>query len=105
MAAKVLENDKVNIRMPDGLRNRIKAAAALHGRSLNNEIVVALLDRFPELPSEAKAVVDLIDYIRAADDDLELSTRAAEVESRLRQLNRAARVEVGEDGSITIRAA
>ena len=105
MTAKILESDKVNIRMPDGLRNRVKAAAALHGRSLNNEIVVALLNRYPEMPSDMKAVVDLIAYIRAADDDLEQLTRAAEVESRLRMADKDARVLINDDGSITFKAA
>ena len=36
------------LRLPDGLRDRIRAAAEAEGRSMNAEIVAALEARFPE---------------------------------------------------------
>lgn len=38
--------DRYMIRMPDGLRDRIKAAAAKNGRSMNAEVVSVLADAF-----------------------------------------------------------
>lgn len=36
------ESDKFMLRLPDGMRDRIKAAAAHNGRSMNTEIIHAL---------------------------------------------------------------
>lgn len=40
--------DKFVLRLPDGMRDRIKSAAAKSGRSMNAEIVSALEGYFPE---------------------------------------------------------
>ena len=42
------ESDKFIVRLPDGMRDRIKAVADANGRSMNAEIVSALEDKFPE---------------------------------------------------------
>lgn len=104
MPARQLENDKVNVRMPDGLRARIKASAALNGRSLNNEIVVALLSQYPDATADAERAAAVIEHLLFAGDDLEQSTRAAMLESRLRQLKHNLKIEVSDDGAITFRA-
>lgn len=39
--------DQYTVRMPEGLRDRIKAAAADNGRSMNAEIVSTLEDKYP----------------------------------------------------------
>lgn len=49
------DSDKFMLRMPDGLRDRIKAAADTSGRSMNAEIVAVLLERFPD-PDEQVSV-------------------------------------------------
>ena len=41
------ESDKFMLRLPDGMRERIKAAADRNNRSMNAEIVAALEDRYP----------------------------------------------------------
>ena len=41
-------SDKVIVRLPDGMRDRIKAAATVGGRSMNAEIVRVLEQAFPE---------------------------------------------------------
>jgi len=38
--------DRINIRVPDGLRERLKEAGALSGRSMNSEIVARLEQSF-----------------------------------------------------------
>lgn len=40
-------SDKFMLRLPDGMRDRIKQAAARNGRSMNAEIIDTLEDRFP----------------------------------------------------------
>lgn len=42
------ESDKFMLRLPDGMRDRIKVAADRNGRSMNSEIVAALEDKFPD---------------------------------------------------------
>lgn len=42
------EQDRFIVRMPDGLRDRIKAASDASGRSMNAEIVATLLHAYPE---------------------------------------------------------
>lgn len=39
--------DKFVLRLPDGMRDRIKAAASESGRSMNGEIVAVLEEKFP----------------------------------------------------------
>ncbi|TBN52959.1 Arc family DNA-binding protein [Paracoccus sediminis] len=46
------EQAQVNIRMPDDLRDRIKAAADANNRSMNAEIVASLDEAYPAGPSE-----------------------------------------------------
>jgi plasmid stability protein len=48
--------DKFIVRLPDGMRDRIKAAAERNGRSMNAEIVAALDAHFP-LPQRPQDVV------------------------------------------------
>lgn len=45
------------IRMPDGLRDRIKAAAKAKGRSMNTEIIMRLMASFDPEPSALDAAV------------------------------------------------
>lgn len=40
-------SDRYMLRMPDGLRERIKMAAEVNARSMNAEIIDCLLERFP----------------------------------------------------------
>lgn len=54
--------DKVIVRLPNGMRDRIKLAADANNRSMNAEIVAALEDKFPEdfhLSSIAHALLSL----------------------------------------------
>lgn len=51
--------DKVIVRLPDGLRDRIKVAAAKNNRSMNAEIVAALEEKYPS-PVPTKGIEDLL---------------------------------------------
>lgn len=90
------------LRLPDDLKARIESAANENGRSINTEIVVALLHRFPALPTNAKATADLLQYISGAGDDLEGSTRAAIVEGQLRSISSEISVARTDEGQVTI---
>ncbi|MGP9804481.1 Arc family DNA-binding protein [Paracoccus sp. NSM] len=46
------KQDRFIVRLPDGMRDRIKAAADANNRSMNAEIVAALSERFPERRTE-----------------------------------------------------
>lgn len=41
------ESDKFIVRLPDGMRDRIKAAAEANSRSMNAEIVATLEEKYP----------------------------------------------------------
>lgn len=53
--------EQVSLRLPDGLRDRVRAYAEQHGRSMNAEIVRILEREFPEPVSLDKRVQDLLD--------------------------------------------
>lgn len=42
------DQDKFIVRLPDGMRDRIKAAADANNRSMNAEIVSTLEEKYPE---------------------------------------------------------
>jgi len=45
-------SDKFMLRLPDGMRDRIKAAADLNGRSMNAEIIQTLEEEYPITASD-----------------------------------------------------
>lgn len=51
--------DKFVLRLPDGMRDKIKAAAEKSGRSMNAEIVAALGKAYPDFPDHHS----LLDYL------------------------------------------
>lgn len=58
-------SDQFVVRLPDGMRDRIKAAADKNGRSMNAEIVATLDIHFPEPFSFEKRMEDLLLLTRA----------------------------------------
>lgn len=59
--------DKYVIRMPDGLRERIKTYADRNGRSMNAEIIRVLEREFPEplpLDRQIESLIDLVQLLR-----------------------------------------
>ncbi|MEO6014054.1 MAG: Arc family DNA-binding protein [Devosia sp.] len=68
-------SDKFPLRFPDGLRDRIKAAAASNNRTMNAEII-SRLERYPSLGGEvdaietvARAMAEAIDETVGEDPD------------------------------------
>lgn len=61
--------DKVIVRLPDGMRDRIKRAAEQNGRSMNAEIVAALDEKFPPMTLNLEALVAFLEGLNAARQD------------------------------------
>jgi plasmid stability protein len=57
------KQDQFVVRLPDGLRDRIKAAAEASGRSMNAEIVKALEDAFPAWDHPKRQETMKLEYI------------------------------------------
>jgi plasmid stability protein len=57
--------ERFQVRLPPGLRDRIKAYAERHGRSMNTEIVRVLEREFPEPWTIAGRVGQMIEMLRA----------------------------------------
>lgn len=47
--------DRYMLRLPDGMRDRIKAAAETNNRSMNAELVATLEEKYPAPPPDAEA--------------------------------------------------
>lgn len=48
------DSDKFMLRLPDGMRERIKIAADLNNRSMNAEIVDTLEEKYPPVSDDPK---------------------------------------------------
>jgi len=84
--------DKFIVRLPNGLRDRIKIAAHANGRSMNSEVVAVLEERFPApfggevTDPGAQFLWNLAAEIRASDsEDGSKSAIQAEIYERLAQ--------------------
>lgn len=72
MTEKRTFSDKFALRMPDGLRERIKAASTKRGISMNGLIVEVLEREFPALDFD---MMDLHAFVRAYEEALTPSER------------------------------
>lgn len=94
--------DRFMLRLPDGMRDRIKAAAAVNNRSMNTEIVAALEEKFPEnrpaIIAQVVGAAALLDLANAAPEDragmvLALNERLAGAGTAVRLALRKGKVE------------
>lgn len=67
MATTGRNSDQFALRLPDGLRDRIKSAAEANSRSMNSEIVSTLLKAYPEI--DTGVLVDLMELLFIAAND------------------------------------
>ena len=75
------------LRLPDGLRDRIKAAADRHGRSMNAEIVQVLEREYPEpwpLEDRLAEMVELARMLKQSVDNKSVDRLSFELEETLR---------------------
>ena len=86
------ESDKFMLRLPDGMRDRIKLAAEQNGRSMNAEIVAILEKEYPPISRDAKfaELRGLMLQHLGGEDDLD-ETDVARLDKLLSQMNRTAR--------------
>ena len=62
--------DKFMLRLPDGMRGRVKAAAEANNRSMNAEIVATLEEKYPApvIEYDPERVAELLQRMQAALD-------------------------------------
>lgn len=67
-------SDKFMLRLPDGMRDRIKAAAEASNRSMNAEIVGALEEKYPAPTSPSvERMLEFMVFMEAGHDGLRAS--------------------------------
>lgn len=84
------------------MRDRIKVAADLNGRSMNAEIVATLEERYPATSVDVRAVDGLLHYIASATTAAQTLERIAEVNAKFEAVGSPLRIEQAADGRITI---
>lgn len=94
--------ESFNIRLPQGMRERIKAAADINGRSMNAEIVTTLEERYPAAAVDVRAVDTLLHYIANAMTPAQTLDRINEVNSKFETFGSPLRIEQTTDGRLTI---
>ena len=79
--------ERFQIRLPDGLRDRIKTYAEKHGRSMNTEIVRILEREFPEPIYYEQRLSELLTIIKSASCDDDIHEFVKEVEATLNEID------------------
>ena len=70
MAKTTNASDKFIIRLPDGMRDRIKTDAEQHGRTMNAEII-ARLEVFTDSPSNSDRLDEIMETLIKHDEKLD----------------------------------
>ena len=82
------ESDKFMLRLPEGMRDRIKAAADENNRSMNAEIVATLEEKYPapvdNLPPDMRLLADYLGLVDSAQDAKERAEFLASVNEAMR---------------------
>jgi len=88
-------SEQFMLRLPDGMRDRIRAAVEANGRSMNGEIIKTLEQAYPgneEINQTATEIVRLADALRGEDDP----KKKAELLSEIQDMDRVLRHELDE---------
>nr|WP_111300346.1 Arc family DNA-binding protein [Paracoccus saliphilus] len=84
--------EQYTVRFPDGLRDRIKAAADANNRSMNAEIVATLEEKYPA-PAvhevRMSKIVEVVSRIQGAKDFAEQQDLVAEANEWLHSLDQS----------------
>jgi len=75
-------SEQFSLRLPIGLRDRIKAAAATHGRSINSEIALLLLREYGGQRTEP-ATTEMVEEARAIWGDKAAAQLAEKLEKEV----------------------
>jgi hypothetical protein len=95
-------SDAFSVRFPPGMRDRIKAAADLNGRSMNAEILATLEERYPAKSVDVRAVDSLLHYIANAATPAQTLDRISEVNAKFEAVGSPLRIEQTADGRLSI---
>lgn len=94
--------DAFNVRLPPGMRERIRAAADRNGRSMNAEIVATLSERYPSPRADVGSLDGLMHYLTSSSDRQEQMARLAEVNEKLGAMGSPLRMKEAKPGVFTI---
>lgn len=77
--------DKFIVRLPDGMRDRIRSAAEANNRSMNAEIVATLEEKYPDprVDLELSTLAAWLEYVHGGGPDEEFDDRLFEINDRL----------------------
>lgn len=92
--------ERFQLRLPLGLRDRIKAYAERHGRSMNTEIVRILEREFPEpwsLDQRASELAEAVRLLRARPVGEALDRVVTEIEETIRAIASGRVADAGDD--------
>lgn len=92
---KAQQQDKFILRLPDGMRDRIRAAAEASGRSMNAEIVLTLEGAYPGNEAIDELAAEIVEKIEAFKREKSSTKRTALMEE-MRDLNDVLQHELGE---------
>lgn len=94
--------DAFSVRMPDGMRERIKVAADLNARSMNAEIIATLEAKYPPASVDVHAVETVLHYVASAPTAAARLDRLAEVNTKFIAIGSPLRAELSKDGKLSI---
>jgi hypothetical protein len=77
------KQDQFIVRLPDGMRDRIKSAADKNGRSMNAEIVATLEEAYPQTSLVERLMAHQQALFRSWEEEADPSKRAALAEEIL----------------------
>ena len=63
------KQDQFMVRLPDGMRDRIKREAEKNGRSMNAEIVAALEEKYPPKTIDIQLLAEFLDLLGEDNDE------------------------------------
>lgn len=87
--------DKFMLRLPDGMRDRIRAAAEAGGRSMNAEIVKTLEAAYPRNATIDALASEIVEKVEAFQRETDAARRAAIMEE-IEDLNRVLKYELSQ---------
>ncbi len=87
-------SEQFHIRLPDGLRDRIRLAAEQAGRSMNAEIINTLSEAYPAPPEEGPDLSAMMDSLQAATSPDDFAARARVVNAQLQSAGYPFRIDM-----------
>lgn len=93
--------DKYVLRLPDGMRDRIKRAAEKNKRSMNAEIIAALAEAYPNQYSLSEWLGDWLPKLMNVQDASEREALAKQALDAAKGMGFRPEIEFSDDGGVT----